>query len=187
MNTPARFSIRSVVTLVLTVSFLGLAVSGVCLYAAPQCSVARQTGWTMLGLAKDQWASLHMVTALSSLLLAFVHLLVYNWKPFTGYFKRKRDQRRLVRPEVVAAAVAGALILVGGALAFPPFHLLPAGHDAIQAYHREQADLEESDRGVGGGRGAGHAWTLDAPASLDGARAEKPEDALATGFRGSRE
>ncbi len=147
------FSWRALTSLLLAFSFLGLALSGIILYLAPQCSVAESIGWSIAGMSKEQWASLHMTTAVTALLLALVHLFVYNWKPFMHHIKnRKKAKSRLFRPELMVSVIVAALF-IGGSLAIVyPFSLLPDTSDTIKNYYREQSDFE--------GRGAGRAGSL---------------------------
>lgn len=161
MNTNRwSFSFRAFVSLLLAFCFGALVVSGIILYAAPQCRVAEAIGWTVLGLSKNQWAAIHMTTALAGLSLAAIHLFVYNWHAFAGYLRRKQRREASVsklRPELAAALLMTAVLVAGAALLLPPFQWLADGHEAIQAHHREQVGIEESeiDRGAGTGWGRG--------------------------------
>lgn len=138
-------SIRAFVSLFLTFTFLALAISGICLYVAPQCRVAEEISWRMLGLAKDQWASIHLSSALAFLVLGLIHLLIYNWKVFTAYLKPRAKKILSMRPELLGALVVSLVLLVGAALIIPPFSLLPETHDAIQMHYREQSGIDDRD------------------------------------------
>ena len=160
MNTNQQgFSFRAFVSLSLAFCFGALVVSGIFLYTAPQCRVAEAIGWTVLGLGKNQWAAIHMTTALAGLSLAAIHLFVYNWRAFAGYLRRKRREAsvRKLRPELAAALLVTVALVAGAALLLPPFQWLADGHEAIQAHHREQVGIEspDIDRGPGTGPGRG--------------------------------
>ena len=151
-----KLSIRSFVSLLLTFGFIMLAVSGICLYVAPQCRVADEIGWRMLGLVKAQWESIHMTSAFVFLILAVVHLLVYNWKAFVAHLKPRAARILAMRPELLYSLVAAVILLVGAALIVPPFSLLPDAHHEIQMHYREESGIdEERNDAAGRGRGEG--------------------------------
>lgn len=152
METKETISIRSFVSLLLTSSFIMLALSGIVLYVAPQCRVADIIEWRTLGLAKDQWASVHMTAAFVFLILAVIHLVVYNWKRFVAYLKPGRRRILALRPELLYSLLVAVVLLAGAALLLPPFNLLPDTHEAIQLHYRENSGIDERD-GRGRGRG----------------------------------
>ncbi len=155
------FSIRAFVSILMAFAFLGLAISGIILYLAPSCSVAERMGWTVAGLTKDQWSSTHQVTALFILILAIIHLFVYNWRTFMCYLRDRRSRRMAQRdreeaeggwsmriPRELIAAVVVAVVMYAGALTFiAPFGWLEEGRDVIKEHYREK------DPGGGEGRG----------------------------------
>jgi len=51
--------IRRVITLTVLLSFVFLALSGIMLFLRPQGRVAYWSGWTLLGLSKDQYSAIH--------------------------------------------------------------------------------------------------------------------------------
>jgi len=150
-----KISIRSFITLLLTFCFIMLALSGICLYVAPQCRVAEEIGWRMLGLKKDQWASIHMTSALVFLILSIIHLLIYNWKTFVAYLKPRASRILSMRPELLFSLLAAVTLLIGAALIVPPFSILPDTHDAIQMHYREKSGIDDNtdERREGRGRG----------------------------------
>lgn len=145
MQEKGEFSIRGFVSLLLTLSFIMLALSGIILYTAPQCRVAEILSWRALGLVKGQWESLHMSAALVFLIVAVVHLIIYNWKRFVAYLKPGQTRRFALRPELFYSLIVAGMLLVGAALMWPPFHLLPDTHDAIQARYREESGIDDRD------------------------------------------
>ena len=154
-NKKMKISIRSFITLLLTFCFIMLALSGIFLYVAPQCRVAEEIGWRMLGLKKDQWASIHMTSALVFLILSIIHLLIYNWKTFVAYLKPRASRILSMRPELLFSLLAAVTLLIGAALIVPPFSILPDTHDAIQMHYREKSGIDDNtdERREGRGRG----------------------------------
>ncbi len=179
MNRFSRtFSFRGFVSLLLAFCFAGLAVSGIILYFAPPCSIAEQTGWRIVALSKDQWASLHQVMALVILILAVFHLFVFNLKTFCCYLKRRKSIKARSKndtsgpvvkwyqkiPKEVVAAVFFAIILYIGAISMKaPFGWLHDGADIIKEKYRSempagsgegmyQRGQDSQGRGEGSGR-----------------------------------
>ncbi len=154
MKKQADLSIRGFVSLLLSFGFLFLAISGIILFAAPPCRVAEEISWKVLGIAKDQWSSVHMTFALIFLIMAVIHLVVYNWKIFYGYMKSGKRQILSMRPELLYALVLTVILFAGAVLMLPPFNLLPDANEAIKGHYREQSGIDERDnRRDGRGQG----------------------------------
>ncbi len=184
MSAKKKFSIRAWVSLVLALTFIAVAVSGVILYFAPPCSVADATGWSVAALSKHQWATIHVITSLVFLIVAMVHMLVYNWGPLKTYMKQKAPSRLKIRWELVAALAVFALLLAGSISAVPPFGTVMDWQDAIKDHYREQAP----GRGEGRGRG-GYAHVEDTTAMEEEgmASSDLPSDTwLTVRWRGGR-
>jgi len=154
-NREKKASTRIFATLLLTFSFIMLTLSGICLYVAPQCSVAEEIAWRMLGLEKGQWESIHMTSALVFLVLASIHLLMYNWKVFVAYLKPWASQILPIRPELLFSLLAAVIFLIGAALIVPPFSILPDTNNAIQMHYREKSGIDDNSDGRHEGRGRG--------------------------------
>ena len=159
------FHTRGFVSMLMAFAFLGLAVSGVILYIAPPCSVADRIGWTVFAISKDQWASMHQVSALFILVLAIIHLFVYNWKTFMLYLRDRRSRKMAERemeqdperasrfriPRELVAALMVAAVMYAGALTFiAPFGWLHDGSEAFREHYRQ-----EYPSGTGRGLGTG--------------------------------
>jgi len=96
-----------------------------------------------------------MTSALVFLVLAGIHLLVYNWKVFVAYLKPKANRILFMRPELLFSLLVALILLIGAALIVPPFSLLPETHDAVQIYYREKSGIDDNidERREGRGRG----------------------------------
>lgn len=150
MSAKKKFSIRAWVSLLLALTFIAVAVSGVILYFAPPASVARTTGWTLAALDRDQWLAIHVTISLVFLVVAMVHMLVYNWGCLMAYMKQKNPSRLKIRWELVAALAVFAMLLAGSISAVPPFSTVMGWQDAIKDHYREQAPGRGEGRGRGG-------------------------------------
>lgn len=172
--------------MLMALCFAGLAISGIIIYISPPCSIAERTGWTIAGLNKDQWASLHQVTALFILILALIHLFVFNWKTFLIYLRERRNRfsryeeeggegrqgSRMRLPREFILALIVALILYAGAITMiAPFGWLHDGHDAIRDHYRKQAQTT-SVRDEAGDRSGEQIRRQSGPGSEETIRSE---------------
>jgi len=112
---------RGFVSLLLLFQTVVLAFSGVVRYFSPRGREAHWVDWRVLGLNKDQWTSIHMVSALAFVILATVHL-IYNWRPMLSYIRRSAQAVRRR-----GLALAAALLLSAVLLALTVTNLPPAG------------------------------------------------------------
>ncbi len=126
-----RFHTKGFTSLFLAITFVALILSAAVLYVAPRCRVADQIGWTVAGLEKDQWESIHINGGLFFVLAGVLHQ-VLNWPIFWSYLKKKGDAALNLRRELVAAVVLGGVLLTGSVLAWPPFHSVVELHDHIK-------------------------------------------------------
>ncbi len=126
-----RFHTKAFTALFLAITFVALVLSGVVLYVAPRCRVADQIGWTVMGLEKDQWESVHINSALFFVLAAVLHL-VLNWSIFWCYLRKMGLPSAKMKAELLAAVVLGGLVLAGSILGWPPFRSVAEWHDQIK-------------------------------------------------------
>ncbi len=133
-----RFYFKGFTSLLLSISFVGLAWSGVLLYLSPRGRVANWTGWTMMGLTKTQWAALHMNLSILVIIAAAVHL-IFNWSMFWGYIKSKVGWGLNLKWEILAAATLMAVVSVGSVRDWPPFSEVMAWNLWIKDYWEPKA------------------------------------------------
>jgi len=173
-------------------TFLGLVVSGVIMYIAPPCSVADRIGWTVFALSKDQWASLHQVSALFILVLAIIHLFVFNWRTFMLYLRDRRSRKMAERemeqdpgrtsrfriPRELVVALIVAAVMYAGALTFmAPFGWLHDGSEAFREHYRQEYP-SGTGRGMGPGdrERQGAQWVPDREVTPERTEAEDVTD-----------
>ncbi|MBN1590070.1 MAG: DUF4405 domain-containing protein [Pirellulales bacterium] len=133
-----RFHVRGFASLLLAITFLILGFSGVILYMTPKGRVAHWTGWTMLGLEKEEWSGLHINFALLFLAVAGLHWFL-NWKPFWSYLKARKARRLNLVTETVVTIVVALLFFVCTIWLVPPFSTVLLGNSQIQAYWEEHS------------------------------------------------
>jgi hypothetical protein len=122
----SRFRIRSFVTLVVFLSFLGVVVSGTALYLRPEGSLARWVGWKLGGLDKKQWEAAHTGVVLLFMMSSLVHIW-YNFRTLVSYLRGKATLVFSAGPRwplILEAAAALAVLMfvtVGTVIPWAPF------------------------------------------------------------------
>ena len=91
------------------------------LYVEPHGRVAYWTGWMFLGLGKEQWDGIHVVSSFVFLVAGAIHLYL-NWRVFLRFLGIGTRSRRRSRGAIYVATAVALLAVVSGA-----WHLPPAG------------------------------------------------------------
>lgn len=128
--------IRRVVSLTAFLSFVVLAFTGIMLFFCPQGRVAHWSGWTLLGLDKEQYGQLHTTFMLLFLTVAIWHI-VLNWRPATNYLRNKSRQMKVFVPEFDFALVITLLFFVGTLANIAPFRFVLEAGGNIKSYWEE--------------------------------------------------
>jgi len=136
--TPRRFKTKGFTSLLLTFSFLVVAFTGTILYFSPKGKVANWTGWTMLGLQKEQWSAVHISAGLLLLIVAGVHLYL-NWGIFWSYLRKKAVAGIHLKWELAAALLIVAGVAAGAYFNLPPCSVLVQWNDQIKVYWARRA------------------------------------------------
>ncbi len=139
-NRKKKFSWRGFVTFGLFFSFFIMTVSGVILYIAPPGRVAHWSEWTLWGLSKEGWQSMHTNFSLMFLILGIFHLFSINWKAFLGHI-RSRVTRSLNRTwEMVLATLLTLAIFFGVIFNIPPFKtIMDWGEQFTESWEEEDS------------------------------------------------
>jgi hypothetical protein len=169
---------RRLISLTTFIGFIFLALSGIMLFVSPQGRVAYWAGWSMLGLSKDQWASVHTTFMILFLTVGIWHI-VLNWRPIVGYLKDRTRKVRLTRPEFLTSLGICVVCFAGPLLGLPPFQQLLDASEGIKAYwegthgsppwgHAEESPLDRFCERIGGFRGGagGGRVTVDCEAAV---------------------
>ena len=125
------FQGRRFISLVLFLSFVLLAFSGLALYLRPEGSIAHWTGWSLLGINKKGWEGVHTFFCITFLLAAAVHL-AFNWKLILRYLSGGIDTNRRIRRELIAAAGLVIIVLALAILRIPPASKVMEWRSAIK-------------------------------------------------------
>jgi hypothetical protein len=129
---PETYSWRAFTTLFIVIGFSVLTLSGVALYATPAGRIANWSGWTLVGLSKLQWQSLHMSFGLLFAVAAAFHLF-FNWKVLLGYLRSKLRTGVRRRRELALATAASLALAVLSVADVPPVSFVTDGREALSA------------------------------------------------------
>lgn len=149
----SSFYVRGFTTFALTAVSLLIALSGLALYLTPRGRVAHWTNWTLAGLGKEQWASLHMTGATLFMVVVVLHLF-FNWKVLLGYLRLRRIPGLRLKRELSAALILGVLLVVGTLTGAPPLGTIVELREDLKNYwersdtrapfpHAEELRLDE--------------------------------------------
>ena len=128
-----KFHKRGFTSLLLFFGFLALIASGIALYGSPKGRVAHWTNWTICGLDKERWESIHVNLSILILIVSGFHLF-FNWNRFWGYVKKKSVWAMNLKGELAASALLAMLLVLGAALMVPPFSSVMDLRSDIQTY-----------------------------------------------------
>jgi len=128
-----RLQTKGFTSLLLTLAFLALSISGVVLYMTPQGRVAHWTGWSLLGLDKEQWQALHTNMAILFLVVALVHIAL-NWSMLWCYIKKRTGRGLNLKREMILAVAIAGLVTGGTILGWPPFSTVTDVNEQIKDY-----------------------------------------------------
>lgn len=128
-----RFHFRGFVSLFLMLAFLVLGVSGVVLFVTPRGRVANWTGWTLFGLDKQAWQSVHISIAILFLAGTVLHLW-FNWSVFWSYIKKTASLGFSQKAEMAAAVLLAGVVVAGAVFQTPPFRNILEFNDRIKDY-----------------------------------------------------
>ena len=86
--TGKSFNRRAFVSVLVAFSFILMTITGLVLFIAPACRIARDTSWTVFGFDKDQWIATHVWFSTAFVIASAFHIYL-NWKALINYFKSK--------------------------------------------------------------------------------------------------
>jgi hypothetical protein len=139
------FNRRAFVSVLTGVSFLLMTVTGLVLFFAPSCRIARDTSWSVLGYDKDQWVATHVWFSIAFVVASIFHIY-FNWAALICYFKTRIRKGFAFRAEWIAALIICGLIYAGTIYEAAPFSSLVVWKETFK---------HEGPGGGGGGYGRG--------------------------------
>ena len=113
-------NLRRIVSLLLIFSFILLLVTGIVLYIVPAGRIAFWADWRFIGLTKEQWGEIHIISGILGLVSGFIHIF-YNWKAILLYLKNRKKEIRIFNVNFTVAFIITLIVLAGTYYNLPPF------------------------------------------------------------------
>jgi hypothetical protein len=130
-RTERQFNRRAFVSVLTGFSFILMTVTGLVLFFAPSCRIARDTSWSVWGYDKDQWAAVHVWLSIAFVVASIFHIYL-NWTALINYFKAKIRKGLAFRVEWISALVLCGLIYAGTIYEVAPFSSLMAWKETFK-------------------------------------------------------
>lgn len=111
-RTKEAFNRRAFVSVLTGFSFVVMTVTGLVLFFAPSCRIARDTAWVVWGHNKDQWAGVHVWFSIAFVVASLFHIYL-NWSALINYFRTKLKRGLAFRVEWISALVICAVVYAG--------------------------------------------------------------------------
>ncbi len=151
-KTREPFNRRAFVSVLTAFSFVLMALTGLVLFFAPACRIARDTSWTVWGHSKEQWVAVHAWFCITFVIASIFHIYL-NWSALSNYFKTKLRQGLAFRAEWILALVICVIIYAGTVWQAAPFSSLIAWKDTFK---HPVAGAGQYGQGWRGGRAGDH-------------------------------
>jgi len=148
-NAKESFNLRAFASVFAGLSFVLMAVTGLILFFAPSCRIAREASWMVWGHDKEQWVAVHVWLSIACVVASIMHIY-FNWTALTSYFKSKIRKGPAFRTEWVAALAICVILYAGSVRPVAPFSSLMAWKETFKH------GAAESGQGWRGGRVAAH-------------------------------
>ncbi len=125
------YSWRAMTSVLISLAFVTMLVSGVILLLSPPGRIANWSDWRMLGYTKHDWSDLHVWFAIVFVIAGLLHI-VLNIRLLVSYFRNRLTRRVGFRLEwIVALAIAG-VVFAGTRAGVPPFSTFLAFSERIK-------------------------------------------------------
>jgi len=144
------FNRRKFVSVFAGFSFVLMALTGLGMFFAPSCRVARDTSWAVWGHSKEDLAAVHVWFGTVFVIAAGYHIYL-NWTALKNYFKTKVGEGIGLRTEWVIALLICLAVYVGTVRTVWPFSSLI---EWKETYHHGvvSGQAEHGSHGRRGGR-----------------------------------
>jgi len=127
----SRYSWRAMTSVLITLVFAAMLISGVILLVSPPGRVANWSDWRMLGYTKHDWSDLHVWFAIVFVVAGLLHV-VWNIRLLVSYFRNRLTRRVGFRVEWFVALLIVGAVFVGTRSGLPPFSTVLAFSERIK-------------------------------------------------------
>ena len=136
---------RAFVSLLCAWSFLILGVTGLVLYIEPRGRIAFWNDWRFLGLGKENWDGLHIISGFFFVIAGAFHVW-YNWKSLIGHIRTKLNSGSRLRMELTLSLALAVFISVSALWHIPPIgYLLDLSEYIKGSWVQESAPNEHAE------------------------------------------
>ena len=132
---------RGLVSFLTLFGFLIMSLTGLVLYVMPAGRVAYWINWEMIGLSKDDWGNIHILSSILFIVAGAFHIGL-NWKPLMNYFKDKVRKSVKLRRELAISSILSVWIVVSSLWPFPPMSYLLDFNSWLKSTWVTQDDYE---------------------------------------------
>lgn len=141
-----KVHIYKIVSLTLAFSFTVLAFTGLVLFFAPEGRIALLSDWSFLGIDKEAYIELHIVTMTLFLTVALWHIY-NNFGALTCYLKNSARRFSWIKKELWIS-LGIVLVFVAGTLwhLYPFQAIIDANHAIKSSWEHTQSATLSSDR-----------------------------------------
>ena len=112
--------LRRIISLLLMFAFLLLLITGIILYIVPAGRIAYWADWRFIGLTKEEWSHIHILSGILGLVAGLIHI-IYNWKAILLYLKNRKKEVRFFNINFNIALIITLMVLLGTYFYLPPF------------------------------------------------------------------
>lgn len=103
--------------------FVVMSLTGLMLYIVPQGRIAYWIEWQMLGLTKEQWGNIHILSSLIFIIAGAVHTY-FNWRSLWNYLYDRAKRGIKLKRELTSSSLIVSLLVIGGIVEVPPLNYL---------------------------------------------------------------
>jgi len=133
-----RFSTRAFISAITAMAFTASAFTGLMLFVTPPGRIAYWTNWTIFGLGKDQWSTVHIWFNLVFLIAAAFHIYL-NFRLLVTYFKSRITAAFALRTEWILALAICVVVFAGTYLYVKPFSSLIEFNESVKKSWQDPA------------------------------------------------
>lgn len=136
-NIGKSMSLKKITSLTMMLTMIVMTYTGIILFITPPGRIAHWTQWKMLGMTKEQFASVHSTFMVLFILVTILHVY-YNWKPLTSYMKNKAKQMIVFTKEMLVACLLTVVFFTGALYEISPFsNFLNFGSDIKESWEKD--------------------------------------------------
>ncbi|MFC1886549.1 DUF4405 domain-containing protein [Thermodesulfobacteriota bacterium] len=119
----AEFKLKTMTSILLILTLITDALSGVFLYIAPFGRYANWTGWTLWGLTKPEWGGIHTIFSYLFIIIVCFHLY-YNRNTLFHFIWSKAKGVMSLKQELIVALSVVVFVFVGTLANLQPFRVV---------------------------------------------------------------